>query len=122
VEGICLWLSFDGESCTYEGPTALKAGPVTLIFINESEDGAGVDLVRHTGDETIQDMIDYIGEEPSTRPRAYWTRELRTYMKVYSGESLTWEGVLEPGIHTMICAKFENDFGAWFGTGLTVED
>ena len=50
VEGICLWLSFDGESCTYEGPTALKAGPVTLIFINESEDGAGVDLVRHTGD------------------------------------------------------------------------
>ena len=122
VEGICLWLFFDGESCTYEGPTALKAGPVTLLFINESADSAAVNLVRHTGGETIQDMIDYIGEEPSTVLKPYWTRELRTYMKVRSGESLTWEGVLEPGIHTMICAKFENDVGAWFGTGLTVED
>lgn len=23
--------------------------------------------MRHTGDETIQDMIDYIGEEPTTK-------------------------------------------------------
>lgn len=120
VEGNCLELTFDGESCTYEGPTDLKTGPVTLLFLNESEGRAAVNLVRHTGDETIQDMIDYIGEEPSTGTAPTWTRGLGTFQVIRSGESHTWEGVLEPGIHTMVCASPQ--YGIWFGTGLTVED
>ena len=37
VEGICLELTFDGESCIYEGPTDLNPGPVTIIFHNEGD-------------------------------------------------------------------------------------
>ena len=58
VEGICLELSFDGESCTYEGPVELKPGQVTLHFFNYSEGYAAVNLRRHTGDQTIQDVLD----------------------------------------------------------------
>lgn len=120
VEGNCLELTFDGESCTYKGPTDLKAGPVTLFFHNESEGRAAVNLLAHTGDETIQDAIDYIGEEPTTKHHPGWTRELGTWRTVSPDESHTWEGVLEPGIYHMVCASFSE--GGWFGTGLTVED
>lgn len=117
-----LHLTFDGESCTYQGPTLFKAGPVTLRFFNESEGLAAVNLVRHNRDETIQDSINYIGEEPSTAHHPAWTTEIKGVWKVIAaGESHTWEGALEPGIHTMVCARLM-PLGVWFGTGLTVED
>jgi hypothetical protein len=115
-----LLLTFDGDSCTYEGPTLLKAGPVTLIFFNESEGAAAVNLVRHTGDETIQDMIDTFEEEPSTGHAPSWTREIHS-KGVPHGESHTWEGAMEPGIHSMVCIRL-GPMGVWFGTGLTVVD
>jgi hypothetical protein len=34
---------------------------------------------------------------------------------------VNWEGNLEPGTYTMICAN-TTPFGVWFGTGLIVED
>lgn len=115
-----LLLTFDGDSCTYEGPTLLIAGPVTLIFVNESEGGATVNLVRHAGDETIQDMIDTFDEEPSTGHHPGWTREIHSKAVPHS-EGHTWEGALEPGIHSMLCIR-QAPYGVWFGTGLTVVD
>jgi hypothetical protein len=122
VEGICLELTFDGESCTYEGPTLFKSGPVTLLFLNESEGFAAVDLLRHNGDQSIQDMIDYFGEEPSTKHHPSWSTEfLDVWGYIESGNIRIWRGALEPGIHTMVCVK-QIPNGVWFGTGLTVED
>ena len=117
-----LELTFYGDSCSYHGPTLFKAGPVTLRFFNKSEGSAAANLVRHTGDETIQDMKDIFVEEPSTAHHPAWTTEIKGVWKVIdAGESHTWEGVLEPGIHTMVCARI-TPLGVWFGTGLTVED
>jgi hypothetical protein len=80
-----------------------------------------VDLVRHTGDETIQDALDYLGEEPSKESRPTWARGLGTFDGIPAGENLRWEGVLEPGIHHMVCVRIMRH-GVWFGTGLAVED
>lgn len=115
-----LHLTFDGESCTYEGPTFLKAGPVTLHFYNDSEGLAEVDLTRHTGDETIQDSIDYIGEEPSLRPAAPWMQDIGYWPLIQAGESFIWEGELEPGIHFMVCVGGLSLGRVWVGTGLEV--
>ena len=130
---VSLSITFDGENCTYEGPTELKAGPVTIEFVSavdEPAEGDGktwpfkVNLLRHTGDETIQDMIDYIGPGPSRVPHPSWTFEVRPRtwdLPVLPGQTVTWEGNLEPGIYSMVCA--EGFHGrVWFGTGLTVED
>ena len=121
VKGNCLELSFDGESCTYEGPAEIKAGPIVLVFYNESDVDAAVNLVRHTGDETIQDMIEFIGEEPAEKYQPLWVKDLDTWKQVRPGESRTLERVLEPGIHTMVCAQLWPGRG-WFGAGLTVKD
>ena len=116
-----LRLTFEGENCTYEGPTELKAGPVELVFFNESDGNAAPDLVRHIEDETIQDMIDYIGEEPAILPLwlPSWAEHV-AWHTVYAGESWRWEGDLEPGIHSLVCSSISPNL-VWFGTGLTVE-
>jgi|GEM_PF-6127990 len=123
VEGNCLELTWDGESCTYEGPTELKTGPVTFLFRNESEEPAWTNLARHLGDETIQDMIDYNSQEgPTPRFIPKWAGDYGTsYGWAYPGRRHIWEGILKPGIHTMMCGT-DPPFGVWTGGGLTVED
>jgi hypothetical protein len=123
-----LRLTFDGEDCTYEGPTELNAGPVTIDFVNEMEVDEWrpfkVNLVRHTGDETVQDMIDYLGPEPSTKHQPSWVSNPSPPpwdYPVLPGQTVNWEGNLEPGTYTMICA-YPSPLGVWFGTGLIVED
>jgi len=121
VEGTCLELSFDGEACTYRGPTDLNAGLVTFLFINKSEGGAAAGMVRHKGDKTIQDAKDTFVEEPSTGHAPAWTIRILNYKGIPPGESHLWERILEPGIHTMVSAKFMPQ-GVWFGGGFTVEE
>jgi hypothetical protein len=125
-------LTFDGEKCTYEGPTELKAGPVAVDFVNEMEEPAEeawrlasrVNLMRHTGDETVQDMVDYLGPDPSTKHQPSWVSNPQPApwdSPVFPGQTVNWEGNLEPGTYTMICA-LRDPFGVWFGTGLIVEE
>jgi hypothetical protein len=115
-----LCLTYDGESCTYVGPTTLKAGPAVLIFFNDSEELGAVSLGRHLGDQTIQDAIDYLGEEPSLILPPVWSTGVVPWELTGSGKSYRWEGELKPGLHHMICAGSKQ--GRWFGTGLTVEE
>ena len=37
VDPVTLRLTFNGESCTHDGPTELTPGPVDLAFLNESD-------------------------------------------------------------------------------------
>jgi hypothetical protein len=120
VEPVLLELTFDGESCTYEGPTELSPGPVELRFYNESEESAATNMVSIDEGYTIQDVIDDLGPEPSTRFIPYWTRELGTWRSTEPGERHHWEGDLEMGLYAMVCARL-SPLGVWFGTGLTVD-
>jgi hypothetical protein len=105
VSDASMQLTFDGDACTYEGPTPLRAGPAALVFRNTSDGRAGVNLLRHRGDETIQDAIDYLGEQPSSKHGDSWMEEVGTWRGTLPGESHTWEGNLKPGSHSMVCAS-----------------
>ena len=124
-------LTFDGENCTYEGPTELQAGPVTIDFVNEMEEAATgewprvlkVYLLRHTGDETVQDMVDYVGrDETHTPPWVTYVLPPTWDYPVFPGETVNWDGNLEPGTHTLLCTATMPAWVDWFGTGLIVED
>lgn len=116
-----LLLTFDGDSCTYEGPTELSPGPVELIFLNKGEGPAAVNMVSIDEGYTIQDVIDDLGLEPSTGHHPDWTRELGTWRQTAPGESHRWEGDLEAGLYAMVCVRL-SPLGVWFGTGLTVAE
>jgi hypothetical protein len=122
IDGTCLELTFNGESCIYEGPTEIKGGHVTLIFLNESEGGAAANMVRHTGDQTIQDMKDTFVDEPITGHSPSWAVDIQgVWRGIPAGERYVWEGDLQLGIHTLICARMTPP-GVWFGGGFTVEE
>ena len=121
VEGICLDLTFDGENCTYEGPTEFTSGPVILFFNNRSEGSAAVNFLMLLEGKTIEDVIEDIGEEPTTKHAPSWSRELGTWHPIPPGRSHLWEGELESGSYFMVCARL-TPLGVWLGTGLTVED
>ena len=122
VEVLLLRLTFDGESCVYEGPTVLTAGPVELVFLNESERWATADISRLTGNKTVEDMIEYMGDPPSPFDPP-WADHVTPWHPVMAGKTSTWEGNLEAGIHTTACIELFSGggFGAYFATGLTVE-
>ena len=122
VEVLSLRLTFDGESCIYEGPTVLAAGPVDLLFVNESESYATADIRRLTGDKSLQDMIDYMGDPPSPYDPP-WAENVSPWQRLSPGKTSTWEGNLEAGIHITMCIEQPGGsaFGAYFATGLTVE-
>jgi hypothetical protein len=65
VIGMCLELTFDGETCNYERPVELAPEPVTVIFHNEGEGWAAVNLIRLLEIKILDDLTQFIGEEPS---------------------------------------------------------
>lgn len=113
-------VTYDGESCIYEGPTDLQPGPYSLQFNNESDGLAAVGLVILTRGYTIQDMIDFMDENPNA-DRPYWAKGLGTYKFIEAGEDYSWDLELETGEHTLVCTKIIGHITT-FGTGLIVED
>jgi hypothetical protein len=65
-------------------------------------------------------MIDYLGEQPSHKHRPSWTDELGPWELVGPGERYSSVHILEPGVHTMICA--DTRYGWWLGGGFLVEE
>jgi hypothetical protein len=123
VDPVALRLTFNGESCTYEGATELTPGPFELTFLNESEIPAAVDWARVEEGHTIQDVIDDIGPEPGTEEAPSWLSPLGTWRPVAPGTSYVWEEDLRVGLYSMVCGHYSVTwpFAIWFGTGLTVE-
>jgi hypothetical protein len=123
-------LTFDGDSCVgampsdcsrtcvYEGATELPAGPITLTFINATDEHAFVEIGWLTGDETAQDVIDYIGEEPTGKFHPYWTEEV-AFSFVEPGDTFVWVGELEPAIHNVVCGMPRPN-RVWLGSVFTV--
>ena len=120
VEGNCFRLVFDGENCSYQGPEIQEPGSMTLLFINNGDGFAQVNLMWHRGDETIQDMMDYLGDEPSTEHTPTWANALGPWEIVGPGRRYTSVHILKTGIHTMVCA--DTRYGWWLGGGFTVEE
>lgn len=122
VQGVCIELTFDGDSCLYEGPISIESGPIAFIYQNESEVFAATNLVKITDGKTLQDHIDHIGDEPSEALKPDWAVEIPgVFAEIEPGESHFWEGVLDPGIYDSVCFRFE-PWGVWRGSDLIVED
>ena len=120
VEGNCLELTFYGESCVYKGPEIVENGNATLILSNESEMPYKFNLIRLLEDKTYQDLIDYQGEEPSSKAAPSW---LSFYPGVLDyvgpGQKYVWTGDLKSGIHALACV---GRLGIWLGGEFTVVD
>ena len=114
-------LTFDGESCVHDGPTDFKAGQVEFTFINDGDTVGYVGLVRITGDQTEQDLIDHLGPEPSTAEPPFWVQDV-VRQPVSPGGTYEWAGNFQAGAYDSACIRFEPSVGVWHGAWLTVEE
>ena len=120
-EGALLSLSFDGENCTYEGPTELTTEPAELVFSNESEGDGYVSVIKLDPGKTLEDVIEYNGGDPTSKHAPPWARALGTFVPVPVGETKTFNLNLQPASYVMACARTDPSLLVWLGTGLTVE-
>jgi hypothetical protein len=121
---------WDGESCTFEGPTDLNAGSVTLQRVNESEEEYIVNLALLDEGKTLQDAIDDAGPLPSFGIQPSWAHAMVPELDIQPGESVSWEGDLEAGIYAIACSArvpptdpkvFNDPWAVRSITGFTVE-
>jgi hypothetical protein len=119
-------LTFDGENCTYEGPTELKAGPVEFVFTNEAGVSYSANIDRIVGGHTIQDAIDDLGEQPAkNKPPAAFSEGITDFpLHIGEGETQRREVNLEAGVYQLVCFQAPNSatWYVWHGTGLTVSN
>ncbi len=112
-----LQLTFDGEQCTYEGPSELSAGEIEIVYHNESSEVIWFTFERLNEGRTTQDMIDYIvdgANQPS------WTVSIWFQGRISAdASSIPTPRTLQPGLHTLVCGTWTPNQG-YFGGGLTV--
>ena len=122
---VVLDVTFTGEACLVEGSTKFPAGPVEIVFVNDSEELAAPGLALFTGDETFQDYVEYMGPEPAGRYEygPEWTEPMGTSLPIGGGKTRTWEGTLQSGRYYLICDITKGQMAGftWYGAGLTVE-
>jgi hypothetical protein len=68
--------------------------------------------------KTIEDMIEYQGEEPTSQHAPAWSQRMNTWKGIGPGRIHHWEGELESGDYAAVCTSFT--LGTWLGTGLIV--
>jgi hypothetical protein len=118
-EPVSLRLTFDGENCTYEGPTELTAGPVELDYFNESTELATGEFARIKGDQTFEDAIEYGQQDPIPLVAPTWA-EITYEKTAMPGGNTHWEGDLEKGQRYFMVCRRVVPLAVWFGAGLTV--
>ncbi len=114
-------LTFDGERCTYEGPSVLSAGQgqVEVVYHNESAEDAWFSFVRLDEGKTTQDMIDIIADDPTGSPPS-WTVNVWILTLIPADSSTTpVPRTVTPGVHNLVCGS-ETSRYASFGGELTV--
>ena len=113
-----LQLTFDGEQCTYEGPSELSAGEIEIVYHNESSEDIGFTFERLDEGRTTQDMIDYIEPDGAVRPP--WTVDVWFQGRISANaSSIPTPRTLQPGLHTLVCGTWTPNQG-YFGGELTV--
>ena len=107
-----LQLTFDGEQCTYEGPSVLSAGEIEIVYHNKSSEDIRFRFVRLDEGRTTQDMLDYLAD-PNSRGPPSWTTGVWGQENVpANSSSIPVMRTVAPGLHTLGCgADFPDNFG-----------
>lgn len=120
IDGACMFLRFDGETCAYVGPKELQPGPTTIVYHNDGPSSSLGSLVLLTDGRTMEDVIAFQGWGPYSGRGPRWQEPVAGW-NTRAGESFTWEGVIEEGEYYLACIRIVPD-GVWVGGGLIVTD
>ena len=118
-ESRVLQLTFDGEQCTYEGPSVLSTGEVEITYHNRSAERVWADFSRLDEGRTIQDLLDYNAAPNFGAPS--WTTSVWSNFSLSANSSSTPKmAIVEPGLHFLTCGTWTPSYVIYSGSALTV--
>ena len=108
-------ITFDGEGCTYDGPSVVSEGNRIITFKNNSEHSVSLDVARLDTGKTWQDVLDNIdlwtGQPPT------WVTFVRT--RPLPDNPDTREYALTEGLYLIVCLS-ASPLSAWPAAPLEV--
>jgi hypothetical protein len=111
-------VTFDGQTCEYDGPATIAEGNVVLELRNLTDRSADLIPLRLDADKTWQDVLDHFGEPGSILHKPDWLHESRSRSIPESPGALDF--TFQPGLHGIFCTQLneayevENWVGAQF--------
>ena len=99
-----LVVTYDGETCQYEGPESIVQGEVTMV-LNNLTDSRYVHLHLGRLDEgkTRQDVVEHVGDAFTASPISWWSEIGGVWFT--KGDRKVKEYLVEPGNHVIACAE-----------------
>jgi len=120
VEGNCIEIRFEKDSCTHVGPEIVPARQITLIFSNHTSINAGIDLEILDEGKTWGAMSSYMAPLPFTGSQPEWSKDV-IMLSLPPGENTTRHKELTAGTYISVCWQ-SNPHLVWLGGQLIVED
>ena len=114
-----LQLTFNGEECSYEGPTVLSAGEVEIVYHNESSEGIWFDFVRLDEGRTIQEIINDLADTSISGEPAWVVGIFPVGRVAPNGPFVSAVRTVVPGLHAFVCGTWA-PYQGYFGSELTV--
>lgn len=115
-----LTVTFEPESCIYEGPPAIAAGEFTLTFDNATDSNVGIRLYRLEEGKTWADFLDHYSEGKTTTSFPPWASVVSHRPVISDPRQMIFD--LEPGLYAMDCAEFlEGTWANYSGAPLVVK-
>ena len=97
-------LTFDGQSCQYEGPEVVHEGKLVIVVNDLTDDPAfHMHVFKIDEGKTWQDMLDYIGEPGTYVPPVPWASSVGIGALVEDNPNAR-RFTLTPGMHGIVCA------------------
>jgi len=93
-------ITFDGEECTYAGPSFAHEGKQIITLKNNSEMEVHLDVTRLDEGKTWQDVLDHFSE-PGSELRPAWLSSGVTDSLPDNPEAR--EYTLTEGLHSIVC-------------------
>ena len=117
-------LTFDGETCQYDGPNVISPGKVTIILKNTSDYDLSLWAARMEEGKTWQDMLDYIGTPGASVELPSWAEWRVLAAKIPEHPNATVY-TLDKGLYAInccTCEEIKGPRGVWPGAALEVTD
>lgn len=114
-------LTFDGETCLYEGPEQITEGEFAITLISDSELEAEWWVYRIDDDKTWEDMVDYISPPGSVIQPPSWSSSVLKSTDPENPNTGIFK--LQPGLYAINCCTCQEvvgTIGVWPGAPLEV--
>lgn len=107
-DSVTLTVAFDGNTCSYDGPTELSPGEVTLTLVNDSTKTTFAEIAKLQDGVTFDDVIAFHAPEPfeGTRPNdELYEPEVIEQAQAWAGDQGSISGALETGEYVLVCLQ-----------------